>query len=366
MQREKGLTFARRPSFIESTNCVPADTTSVKLRGIFNLKRNFCLSVLETVNITSVQFPFKLPLEKEFDAAGFGVNAVDHLIVVPEYPASDTKIRMIRHQQGAGGQTASAIVALQRLGMRTAYAGRFGSDPEGVFGLQSLKDEGINVDAAEVIEEARTQVGYIFIEAKGGERTVLWKRDERITYSELDAPIHFAGRARVLHLDAHDPPACTRMAREARANGTIVSADIDNVYDGLLEFLPLIDVLISSKEFPRLLTGIDDAHAALTEIKTKYGCALVGLTKGGRGATVLCQGQFLETPAFQVPGGCVDTTGAGDAFHGGFLFGLLQGEEIEMSMKIGCAVAALGCRILGARTGLPTRKELDAFLSEPH
>jgi sugar/nucleoside kinase (ribokinase family) len=250
--------------------------------------------------------------------------------------------------------------------MRTAYAGRFGSDPEGVFGLQSLKDEGINVDAAEVIEEARTQVGYIFIEAKGGERTVLWKRDERITYSELDAPIHFAGRARVLHLDAHDPPACTRMAREARANGTIVSADIDNVYDGLLEFLPLIDVLISSKEFPRLLTGIDDAHAALTEIKTKYGCALVGLTKGGRGATVLCQGQFLETPAFQVPGGCVDTTGAGDAFHGGFLFGLLQGEEIEMSMKIGCAVAALGCRILGARTGLPTRKELDAFLSEPH
>jgi len=366
VQREKGLTFARRPSFIESTNCVPADTTSVKLRGIFNLKRNFCLSVLETVNITSVQFPFRLPLEKEFDAAGFGVNAVDHLIVVPEYPASDTKIRMIRHQQGAGGQTASAIVALQRLGMRTAYAGRFGSDPEGVFGLQSLKDEGINVDAAEVIEEARTQVGYIFIEAKGGERTVLWKRDERITYSELDAPIHFAGRARVLHLDAHDPPACTRMAREARANGTIVSADIDNVYDGLLEFLPLIDVLISSKEFPRLLTGIDDAHAALTEIKTKYGCALVGLTKGGRGATVLCQGQFLETPAFQVPGGCVDTTGAGDAFHGGFLFGLLQGEEIEMSMKIGCAVAALGCRILGARTGLPTRKELDAFLSEPH
>jgi len=313
-----------------------------------------------------VQFPFRLPIDKEFDAAGFGVNAVDHLIVVPEYPASDTKIRMIRHQQGAGGQTASAIVALQRLGMRTAYAGRFGNDPEGMFGLQSLKDEGINVDAAEVVEGARTQVGYIFIEAKGGERTVLWKRDERITYTELEAPINFAGRPRVLHLDAHDPPACTRMAREARAKGTIVSADIDNVYDGLLELLPLIDVLISSKEFPRLLTGIDDPHLALSEIKAKYGCALVGLTKGGRGATVLCEGQFLETPAFKVPGGCVDTTGAGDAFHGGFLYGLLQGEEIEMSMKIGCAVAALGCRILGARTGLPTRKELDDFLSEPH
>jgi len=153
------------------------------------------------------------------------------------------------------------------------------------------------------------------------------------------------------------------MAKEARATGTIVSADIDNVFEGLPELLPLIDVLISSKELPRLLTGIDDPHAALTEIKTKYGCALVGLTKGGRGATVLCEGEFLETSAFQVPGGCVDTTGAGDAFHGGFIYGLLQGEEIEMSMKMGCAVAALGCRALGARTALPTREELNAFLA---
>jgi len=310
-----------------------------------------------------VQFPFTVPSGKQFDAAGFGVNAVDHLLVVPEFPNSDTKARLLEHKQGAGGQTASAIVALQRLGMRTAYAGRFGTDAEGRFGLQSLKDEGVDVEFAEVIEGARTQVGYIIIEAKRGERTVIWDRDERLAYSTHEAPIEFAGRARVIHLDSHDPLACARMAREAQAAGTIVSADIDNVYEGLSELLPLIDVLISSKEFPRLLTGIDDLRTALTEIKTRYHCALVGLTKGGRGATVLCEGKFLETSAFQVPGGCVDTTGAGDAFHGGFLYAMLQGEEIEASMKIGCAVAALGCRVLGARNGLPTRAELDAFLT---
>jgi len=309
-----------------------------------------------------VKFPFTLSSDKQFDAAGFGVNAVDHLLVVPEYPSSDSKTRLVRHQQGAGGQTASAIVALQRLGMRTTYAGRFGTDDEGRFGLQSLKDEGIDVEFAEAIEGARTQVGYIIIEAKRGERTVIWNRDERLAYTSEDAPVEFAGRARVIHLDSHDPQACALMAREARAAGTIVSADIDNVYDGLPELLPLIDVLISSKEFPRLLTGLEDAQAALVEIKARYGCAIVGLTKGGRGATVFCGGEFLETPAFQVPGGCVDTTGAGDAFHGGFLYAMLQGEEIEASMKIGCAVAALGCRVLGARTGLPTRAELDAFL----
>jgi len=70
-----------------------------------------------------VQFPFTLANDKQYDAVGFGVNAVDHLIVVPEYPAFDTKLRFLEHQQSAGGQTASAMVALQRLGLKTAYAG---------------------------------------------------------------------------------------------------------------------------------------------------------------------------------------------------------------------------------------------------
>lgn len=311
-----------------------------------------------------MQFPFRLPAEKEFDAAGFGVNAVDHLIVVPEYPDCDTNMRLIEYKQGAGGQTASAIATLQRLGMRTAYAGRFGTDAEGRFGFQSLKDEGVDVEFAEVIEGARTQIGYIIVEAKRGERTVLWNRDERLAYAAHEAPVELAGRARVLHVDAHDPLACARMAREARAAGTIVSADIDNVYEGLPELLPLIDVLISSKEFPRLLTGLTDVRAALTEIKSRYGCGLVGLTAGGNGTIVYCDGEFLQSPAFAVPGGCRDTTGAGDAFHGGFLYGLLQGKEIETSLKIGCAVAALDCRGLGARAALPTRDELAAFLDE--
>ena len=309
-----------------------------------------------------MRFPFNVPVKREFDAAGFGVNAVDHLIVVPYYPENDSTTQMVEHRQGAGGQTASAIVALQRLGLRTAYAGRFGSDSEGSFGLQSLKDEGVDVEFAEVMEDAHTQVGYIIVEAKRGERTVIWDRDELLAYTPDDAPVELAAKARVIHLDSHDPPACARMARAARAAGTVVSADIDNVFEGLPELLPLIDVLISSKEFPRLLTGMADAHAALLEIKARYGCALVGFTKGGRGAMVLCEGEFLETPAFQVPGGCVDTTGAGDAFHGGFLYSLLEGEEIETSLKTGCAVAALSCRALGARTGLPKRAELAAFL----
>ncbi len=309
-----------------------------------------------------MDFPLKLATEKPFDAVGFGLNAVDHLIVVPEYPAFDTKMRLLAHKQSAGGQTATAMVSLQRLGFQTAYAGRFGSDPEGRFGLQTLKDDGVNVDFAEVVEGATNQIAFITIDVRNGERTIVWDRDDRLAYRPDEAPIEFGSIGRVLHLDAHDPPACLRLARAARESGTIVSADIDNVYDGLPELLPFIDILIGSKEFPRRVTGIADERAALIELKARYGCAITGMTIGTAGAIVYCDGRFIESPGIEAPGGCKDTTGAGDAFHGGFLYGLLRGDDIETSLRFANAVAAMKCSALGARSALPTEEQLREFL----
>ena len=310
-----------------------------------------------------MNFPFTLPTARQFDAVGFGLNAVDHLIVVPEYPAFDTKIRLLDHKQTAGGQAATTMVALQRLGFETAYAGRFGSDAEGQFGFQALKSENVNIEFAEVIEGARNQIAFIIIDGRNGERTIIWDRDERLGYAADEAPLALASRGRVLHLDAHDPPAGARMAQAARAKGTIVTADIDNIYEGLPELLPLIDVLIGSREFPHRLTGIADERASLVELKARYGCGVVGLTKGTDGATIYCGGQFIESPAYEVPGGCRDTTGAGDAFHGGFLYGLLSGKDVETSLKLANAVAALKCRSLGARSALPSKSELNELLN---
>jgi len=314
------------------------------------------------VPVVDMNFPFDIPINKAFDAVGFGLNAVDHLIVVPAYPDFDSKIRLLDHQQAAGGQTASAMVGLQRLGLKTAYAGRFGSDAEGKFGFGELAAENVDMQFAEVIEGARNQIAFIIIDARNGERTIIWDRDERVSYTLDDAPVDFASLGRVLHLDAHDPPACVRMAQAARAAGTIVSADVDNIYEGLPELLPLVDILITSKEFPRRLTGITDERTSLEELKARYGCGIVGLTKGVEGALIYCEGQFTESRAFEVPGGCRDTTGSGDAFHAGFLYGLLSEKNVEESLRLANAVAALNCRSLGARTALPTKIEVNEFL----
>ena len=159
-----------------------------------------------------------------------------------------------------------------------------------------MKDDDVNVEFAEIVEGARNQIAFITVEARSGERTIVWDRDDRLAYKPEEAPAEFGSLGRVLHLDAHDPPACVRVAQAARASGTIVSADIDNVYEGLPELLPLIDILIGSKEFPRRVTGIIDARAALVELKARYGCALVGMTIGAAGAVVYGDGSFIESP----------------------------------------------------------------------
>ena len=295
---------------------------------------------------------------------GFGENAVDHLVVVPRYPEFDTKTRFVEHALSAGGQIASALAGLSRLGLRAAYAGRFGSDEAGRFGFEALRAEGVDCSSAEVVEGARSQLAFIVIDARTGERTIIWDRDERLAYRVDEAPRDFAARGRVLHMDAQQPRVCAALAREARAAGTIVSLDVDDVYEGVEELLPHVDLLVSSKEFPVRLTGLADERAALAAMKSRLRRDCVaGMTLGRRGAVVYHEGVFVESRAFPVPGGCRDTTGAGDAFHVGLIYGLLRGEDIESSLATGCAVAALKCRALGARTALPSARELEDFLA---
>ena len=309
-----------------------------------------------------MKFPFQILNDREYDVVGFGTNAVDYLIQVKEYPAFNSKVELESYVQSAGGEVASTMAGLRRLGLTTAYAGRFGDDHEGKIGLQSLIDEGVDVTFAQTVAGARTQIAFIFIDTKSGERTILWQRDKLLAYSETQAPVASATLGRVLHITPHDTGACVKMARAARDAEVIASMDIDNIFDGVEELLPLVDVCLASAEFPEKLLGIKDKKQALGEMRARYGCPVSGLTLGESGSIVLCNDTFIESPAFAVPGGCVDTTGAGDAFRTGFLYGMLSGKSVELSCATANAVAALKCRSVGARAGLPTQLELKLLL----
>ena len=311
-----------------------------------------------------MQFPFKLRDDAETDVAGFGTNAVDFLIQVPHYPEFNSKVELTEYAQAAGGEIATTTVGLRRLGLTASYIGRFGTDPAGDLGMTSLRDEGVDLRFAERIDGADTQIAFIVIDERNGERTVIWKRDKRLRYTEDEAPVAAIENAKVLHITPHDTRACIRLARAARELGTIVSIDVDNVVDDIEELLGLVDVIVASAEFPSRLLGISNKRQALTEMHRRFGSSVVGVTLGEAGSLLLCGGEFIETPGFEVPGGCKDTTGAGDSFRVGLLYGLITGECIEESARMANGVAALKCRSVGARTALPTRNELDSLLKK--
>lgn len=305
-----------------------------------------------------MKFPFDLRGQTAFDVVGFGTNAVDFLIQVPEYPEFNSKVELVDYTQAAGGEVATTMAGLQRLGLRTSYAGRFGDDDAGNLGLASLEREGVDLKFAEQIPGARTQIAFIVIDERNGERTVIWKRDSKLSYTAEEAPMQAIADAKVLHLTPHDTEACIRLAADARERGVVVSTDIDRVFGGIERLLPLVDILIASATFPAALTGISDHGESLSELKSRYGCGVVGITLGDSGSLLLGPDGFVQTPAYSVPDGCKDTTGAGDAYRVGLLYGLVTGGTIEESARLANGVAALKCRAVGARTALPTAGEL--------
>lgn len=307
-----------------------------------------------------MEFGIDIPRGKSFDAVALGLNAVDHLIVVPRFPEFNSKIPFLSHTLAPGGQSATAMVTLARLGMRARYIGKVGSDDLGRFQINSLLSEGVESSGVRVVDSAESQTAFIIIDQTTGERTILWHRDERLTIAPDEVEFDMVTSGRVLLLDGHDVAASIRAAEHARRAGIPTVLDIDNFYEGTEELLPLIDFNICSSDFPSRATGEADLKLALKKLHEQSGSSFVTSTVGKYGVLAYFQGQYIHSPAFEVV--CRDATGAGDAFHGGFIYGLLNGLSVEETLRFANAVAALKCRAVGARTALPTLEEVMRFL----
>ena len=298
------------------------------------------------------------PADKCFDVVGFGLSSVDHLCVVKRHPRLDSKQQLVTYDVQPGGQVPTALVALQRWGLRTAYIGSFGDDPGGVLTRSALATEGVDLAATVVRSATPQQVSVILIDEISGERSVLWQRVEGLVLGAPEVPRERIVAGRVLLMDAVDMPTAIRAAREAKDEGVLTVLDTDNPTPGIDDLLQLTDVLIVSAEFPARLTGINDLRGAL-RAASKRGPWFVGVTLGPGGALACVRGEFHYVPAFHVP--VVDSTGAGDIFHAGSIYGLLQGWSVPDTLRFAAAAAALKCEKLGGRPGIPTLERAKAL-----
>jgi len=216
----------------------------------------------------------------------------------------------------------------------------------------SLREAALNLDDLQIRAGCPNQSSYIVIDQSTGERTIFWHRPDCLTIDPTQITPEKIVCGRMLHIDGHDTPAVARAARIARDHGIPVSVDVDNIYPGFDRVLAYVDYLVGSTEFPARWTGERDPFLALERIQSEYGMRVAAMTLGPNGALARGNGQFVYSPGFVVD--CVDTTGAGDVFHGAFCYSVLKGASVRDALEFSNAMAALNCTKLGARGGIAT------------
>jgi len=167
--------------------------------------------------------------------------------------------------------------------------------------------------------------------------------------------------ARALHVDGYDTAAATLAARWAHDAGIPVIADLDEPYAGVQELIENVDHLIVSRDFPCRLMADSDLESALRRMQLRFGCKLTAATLGEDGVLAWDGKKMQHCAAYRVP--VVDTTGAGDIFHAGFIYGLLQGWPLERQLDFACAAAAINCMASGARGGIQTAAAIEDLMA---
>jgi sulfofructose kinase len=294
------------------------------------------------------------------DVVGVGLNATDTLIPVPHFPKSGSKVEIHSANVLLGGQVASAIAACQQWGLRTRYVGKLGEDHAGLLHRTEFQRLGVETHLF-TARKCPSQQAFILVDPSG-ERTVLWKRDPRLSLLPEEINRAWIVNARALHLDGHDTNAAAQAAQWAREEGIPVVADLDDLYPSYESLLPNIDFLITSRDIPTRLTNESDLRHSLQQVHKRYGCRLAAATLGQDGVLAWDGGRFHYAAAYCVDP--VDTTGAGDTFHAGFIYGFLQGWSLQHQLEFACAAAALNCTAVGARGGIQPVEKIEQFLNK--
>ena len=290
-----------------------------------------------------------------FDIFGLGQCSLDCIGRIEAYPPPDVKCEFSDMVIQGGGPVATALVALARWGLTCCFAGTIGDDIFGKMIEDSLRGEGI--DTGGIVKRAGfpSQFAFIAAEAGHGRRTIFWQRPTGPPIGPEEVDIDRLGKSRVFHTDGLFAGASIFTAEAAKKRGIPVVVDAGTLREGMLELAGLSDYFIASRIFARQFSESDDPDDALRKL-SKLGPRLVGVTLGHEGYMAIFDGKIVRKPAYPVD--AIDTTGCGDVFHGGFVYGLVRKWDLEKCLDFAAWAAAMVSLRMGGRTGIPTPAEM--------
>jgi sugar/nucleoside kinase (ribokinase family) len=339
-----------------------------------------------------------VPQAEPPEIVGLGYCCLDELVLLSEIPEPEGRALVRERATQGGGMVATAMVATAKLGARVGFIGKVGDDETGDAIAHEFRAYGVDVSRLVVAPGVTSHRTIVLVDERNGARSFLSVRGTAgpVEADELDRA--YVTGARYLHLsDASD--AALRAARWAREAGKEVCLDGTHFLPSLWPLLPLVDYLIVSRffasEFAAHAQGRGEGRAAalfagepggsgshpaeahpadekttmlageaLLEVAAQlrgHGPRVVVVTEGEHGSWCASEGGTFRVPAFPVPH-MVDTTGAGDVYHGAFLFARARGSDLKEALSLASATAALKCRALGGRAGIPTIEEVRTLI----
>ncbi len=302
----------------------------------------------------------------DLQVVGLGLATLDVLLRLKEMPTWEHGTWLSSFAFDGGGPVGTAMVAAARLGAKVGFVGTAGHDEAAELKLRSMVEAGIDLSRLVTRSEPEDQIVFVFVHAETGERVFAGmgsQRQSMLRVEELDRD--YITSADYLHLDGFHPEAALQAAQWMHQAGQTVVLDAIKtngpVPPHLRALIEYVDVLICGSGFAPSLTGISDIWEA-GRATLDLGPRIVVQTEGKQGSCTVTAEERFHTPAFDVH--VIDTTGAGDVFHGAYIVGLLRGWDLESIALFASAVSAIKCTKLGGRAGIPRYDDVLAFLRE--
>lgn len=298
---------------------------------------------------------------KKIDVVGIGICVFDFLMIVPERFKADTRIFVPEFTMQGGGPIGTALVALARLGAKVLYLDKLADDQFGHILYNDLRKEGIDTSRTIFEKGVSSRIAFILVHAESGKRTIIVPPQysfAKLRKNEVDLSV--IKNARILHIDQSAPDVAIEASEIARENGIMVVLGVEGMTPETRDLIEASDVLISDEIFLQELTKEKNYEKGMRKLGSRYSDKIIVVTAGIKGSYVYSKGKLIHAPAFKIR--AVDTTGAGDVYHGAFIYGLLKGWDLEYTARFSSAVSALKCLKLGGRAGIPSLKKAKQFL----